>query len=106
MSIKLSIVMPCFNSEDTIKESIDSIVNLQINCTYEIIILDDGSTDKTLKYLEKYKSSYSNIKVLKNITNQGEGYSRNKCISSCSGEIIGYLDSDNLFDHDCVNNMI
>ncbi len=75
---KVSIVMPCYNVENYIKETLDSILRQTLQ-EFEIICLDDGSTDKTLDILRQYEKEYSSITVISN-TNHGQGYERNRGI--------------------------
>lgn len=87
-----SIIVPVFNREDLIKSTIDSIVN-QKYLDYEIIVVDDGSTDLTIKTLEKYGDR---ITVLHQ-DNKGPGAARNLGITHATGEYITFLDSDDLW---------
>ena len=70
--------MPCYNAESTIAKAIDSIIS-QHYSNWELIIVDDGSTDKTLKVIKKYLT-HSKITLLQNKTNQGCYYSRNRAL--------------------------
>ncbi|RAP28266.1 glycosyl transferase, partial [Candidatus Marinamargulisbacteria bacterium SCGC AG-343-D04] len=105
-SVKLSIIMPCYNCETTIQESIDSIYAQNVTFSFEIIMIDDGSTDGTYKLIKSLQDHHSEIHIFQNKTNMGECFSRNKAISYCKGSIIGYLDADNLLDKDCLPNMV
>lgn len=87
----LSIIVPAFNAQDTIEECIESVINQKINCTYELIIINDGSNDKTRKLVEQYENS--NI-VLINQENRGFSGARNRGIDECSGRYIMFLDAD------------
>ena len=105
-AMKLSIIMPCYNCEKTVTEAVESIYTQELNYTFEVIMLDDGSTDKTWEILQRFEQQYNEVRVFQNDSNMGEGYSRNKCNRLAEGEIIGYLDADNLFDKNCLNNMV
>ena len=61
--IKISVVMPVFNSESYLKESIGSILSQSLK-DIEIICVDDGSTDDSLNILNKYESNNENMKVI------------------------------------------
>ena len=89
----VSVVMSVFNDEDTIEKSIDSIIN-QTYKKLELLIMDDGSSDETLKIINKYKNKYKFIKVFKNENNKGLTYSLNKLIKDSEGEYIARQDSD------------
>lgn len=90
---KISIVMPVFNRERYIKSSVESILN-QTFSDFEFIIVNDGSTDKTLEILESYKDD--RIKIFNNETNRGIVYSRNRGLKETNSELIGMFDSDDI----------
>lgn len=87
---KLSILIPAYNVENYIEECINSILNLNID--YEIIIINDGSTDKTLKKIQKYKK-YNYIKIISQ-ENMGISKTRNNLLKSATGKYIFFLDAD------------
>ena len=89
----VSIIIPAFNSEKTIETAVDSVLN-QTYSDYEIIMIDDVSTDRTL---QKLRDLYSNNKKIKNFCNEknlGTGKTRNYGIREANGEFIAFLDAD------------
>lgn len=94
-SILCSIIMPCYNREYIIKESIESVLRQNYN-NYELIIIDDKSTDNTINIIKEYTDK--RIKLIKNETHLGCASSRNKGLSYSKGQYIFYLDSDNTWD--------
>ena len=93
---KISIIMPVFNSLSFLKKTIESVKS-QTYKNWELIIIDDNSTDGSKNYLiEKYKSE-KKIKIFLNSRNFGPGYSRNKAIQKSSGNFLAFLDSDDLW---------
>ncbi|ENE8726116.1 glycosyltransferase family 2 protein [Vibrio alginolyticus] len=93
----ISIVMPAFNAERTISRSIESIIN-QTYQHWELIICDDGSSDKTLDIIQKVNDP--RIVTTKNIYGKGAASARNSCISLAKGRYIAFLDSDDLWKED------
>lgn len=92
--MKVSIIVPVYNSESYLRDCLDSLVNQTLK-DIEIIIVDDASTDKSMSIIAEYKRKYPNIiKVFKNAQNKGQGASRNIGLSLAIGEYIGFLDSD------------
>ncbi len=89
----VSVVMSVYNDELTIEKSIESIIN-QTYKELELLILDDASSDESLKVINKYKNKYKFIKVFKNEKNKGLTYSLNKLIKDSEGEYIARQDSD------------
>ncbi|VEB76585.1 Chondroitin polymerase [Providencia rustigianii] len=92
----VSIIMPAYNAENTITESIESIIN-QSYQDWELIITDDCSTDNTLLIIKHYESIEKRIKVIKNSINLGVAESRNLSISISKGKFICFLDSDDIW---------
>ena len=90
----ISVVMPCFNVQDYIEETLKSLFR-QTFQDFELICIDDGSTDHTLSVLEKYAEKHSNMKVVPE-TNHRQGYERNQGIGMSKGKYIYYMDSDDL----------
>lgn len=93
----ISIIMPAYNAERYIKDAICSVLK-QTFTQWELIIIDDCSVDKTSEIIQPYINQYSNIYYYKNPHNLGVAESRNLGVSKASGEWIAYLDSD-----DCWN---
>jgi len=91
--MSISIIIPAYNEEERIEESLNKIlVYLKKNKTkYEIIVVDDGSTDNTAKLVKKFKPS---VKVLRNNVNSGKGYSVKKGIENAKYEFILFTDAD------------
>ena len=90
--MNVSIIIPCFNEQNTIKEIVTSVKNY-INQSDEIIVIDDGSTDNTIQIL---KNDLKDIidKLIINHKNCGKGYSIRQGILSASCEIILIQDAD------------
>lgn len=91
-----SIIMPAFNSEKTIKTSIDSVLS-QTEERFRLYIVNDSSSDKTKDIINTYNDS--RIIYLENSNNQGVCNSRNRAIKLCKGKYIAFLDSDDVWDN-------
>lgn len=96
--IKISVIIPVFNSEQTINKCLNSLFNQTLK-EIEIIFIDDGSTDNSSKILFDYASKYDFIKIISQ-KNQGPGIARNKGIKKAKGEYIAFLDSDDYYVED------
>lgn len=90
----VSIIMPSYNTAPFIKKTIQSVLN-QTYANWELIIVDDCSTDNTDEILETIKDP--RIRYFKNEKNSGAAVSRNKALREASGQWIAYLDSDDLW---------
>ena len=92
---KISVIMPTYNSESFLRESIDSILN-QTFKDFELIVIDDCSTDSSLKIIKEYKRKDNRIFFLKNDKNLGHNKTRNKGLKIAKGKYIAILDSDDI----------
>jgi len=94
--MKLSIIIPLYNTEDYIEECINSIINEDIT-DYEIIVIDDGSMDKGVDLVEAMAKQYPQyIKLLKNNRKKGVSGARNTGLDVAKGKYIAFLDSDDI----------
>ncbi len=92
----ISVVIPLYNKESTIFRALESVLSQTI-LPYEIIIVNDGSTDESEKIAAEYSSHYSNIFLI-NQENSGVSCARNRGIASAKGELIAFLDADDEWD--------
>ena len=96
--MKLSIIIPVYNAEQYLKKCLESVFQQNLKPEdFEVICINDGSTDKTQQILEEFQKKYTNI-ILVNQENSGEAISRNKALSLSKGEFITFLDSDDYYD--------
>jgi glycosyltransferase involved in cell wall biosynthesis len=91
-----SIIIACHNAENYIKDTLNSVLN-QTFRDFEIIIIDDASTDNSLSIIKSYSEKYSFIKYLSTGINMGAGGARNLGVQNCSGEWLSILDADDIF---------
>lgn len=92
----LSIIVPVYNVEKYLSKCLDSLLAQDISISdYEIIVINDGSTDKSLSIAESYRESFSNIRVISQI-NKGLGGARNTGIKASKGKYLFFVDSDDL----------
>lgn len=90
---KVSIIVPVYNMEKYLKQCMDSLVNQTLK-DIEVIVINDGSKDKSLDILKKYKKKYPNIVKIIDQENGGISVARNNGISVATGKYIGFVDSD------------
>ena len=95
---KVSLIIPVYNVEKYLSKCLDSLVNQTLR-DIEIICINDGSTDNSLKILEEYSKNDSRIIVI-NKENSGPSVARNSGMEIATGEYIGFVDSDDWIDLD------
>lgn len=102
--MKISIIIPVYNSAVTISRCLDSII-ASGEREYEIILINDGSTDSTYSILEDYNKKYENLKVY-HIENSGVSAARNLGIKYAQGEYISFVDSDDYVSENYVSTIL
>ena len=93
----VSIIMPAHNAEAYIAQAIESVLAQTWKC-WELIIVDDASSDHSYEIAEAYAQKYTQIRVLKNKENQGTAGTRKKGIRQARGSWIAFLDSDDCWE--------
>ena len=91
--LKLSIVIPVYNVEKYLSKCLDSVIYPQLD-GYEVIVVNDGSTDSSLTVAEKYLDRYPELIRIISTENGGLGAARNVGIDAANGEFLLFLDSD------------
>ncbi len=98
----VSIIVPAYNAQKTIQKCITSLLNLDYPMDkYEIIIVDNNSTDKTAELIKSYsRVTYANEKI------QGRSYTRNTGAVIAKGELLAFIDADVFLDKDWLKNLV
>lgn len=97
--MKLSIIVPVYNLENYIAAALESLLSIRFSFDFEIIVINDGSTDGSESVIRDYQQKQSQIKLY-TIQNQGVSNARNIGISSARGEYITFVDGDDTVDPD------
>ncbi|WP_297436436.1 glycosyltransferase family 2 protein [uncultured Clostridium sp.] len=92
----VSVVLPCYNAEKYLKETVKSVINQDYD-DMEIILVNDGSTDSTLDLMKKLENKYSNIRYISQV-NQGVSVARNAGMDVAKGKYISFLDADDTYE--------
>lgn len=103
-SIKVSVIIPVYNTELYLIQCLDSLVNQTLK-EIEIICIDDGSTDNSLQILQNYMSKDKRL-IVKKQKNMGPGMARNEGIRKAQGKYIIFLDSDDWFEPNFLEEMV
>lgn len=103
MSIQISVIIPMYNAEKSIQKNIEAIINQNnVKCNYEVLLINDGSKDRTDEICKKYVQNHENIKYFYQ-ENRGVSAARNKGIEEACGKYICFIDSDDYVSSDYMN---
>lgn len=104
MSGLVSIIMPSYNTGEYVEETIESVLK-QTYTNWELLFVDDFSTDDTISKMEKYRED-ARIRIIKGEKNSGAAVCRNKALREAKGKWIAFLDSDDLWMPDKLSKQI
>jgi glycosyltransferase involved in cell wall biosynthesis len=102
--LALSVIVPVFNAEAYVGKCIDSILNQNTDFEYELIVIDDGSTDDSRDILDRY-ASHPRMTVVR-ITNSGVALARNEGLRRARGKYVMFVDADDYLPPDCVEALL
>lgn len=97
--MKVSVIMPLYNAERFLRESLDSILKQEMQ-DFELICIDDTSSDSTVKIIEEYRRRDERIRLFFNEEHLGAALSRNRGMKEAVGEYLTFLDGDDVFESD------
>lgn len=102
--MKVSVIMPVYNVEEYLAESIQSVLNQSFK-DFELLIVDDGSTDSSGLIADTFEKKDERITVIHQ-KNAGQSAARNTAIERCNGEYIIFVDSDDLIAHNYIERLL
>lgn len=102
---KVSVIMPMYNVGKFVADSIESVLN-QTYSNFELIIIDDNSSDSSYEIASQYAAKYPNIWLVSNPKNSLAGYSRNIGVMYAEGEYISFLDADDMYRSDYLEKLV
>lgn len=98
--MKVGLYIPCFNAEETIQSCLEAVFK-QAYPIKEVVVVDDGSTDRTIEIVSKYP-----VKIIRHTNNKGLAFARNTAIKNINTEFIASLDADCLPDSDWLKQLM
>ena len=101
--MKVSVIIAAYNSAEFVVETLESVLNQTLE-DFEIIIVNDGSTDNTLEILNDYASNYDKITVIDQ-ENSGPAMARNRGLDIAKGDFIFFFDADDILELDALEEM-
>lgn len=103
----LSVIIPVYNDSDGVRQTLSSLVNQRVNPKFEIIVVDNNSTDETPQVIEEFERKHSEIVYGCDETDIQSSYAaRNTGIENSSGEILAFIDSDVTVENNWVSNVV
>jgi len=103
--MKISVVVPVYNAEKYLKECVESVLN-QTNICWELILVDDGSTDKSAEICDFFANKYPDKIFSFHKKNEGQFLTRQYGIQNSTGDYIGFLDADDLLDKNYIKTIV
>lgn len=105
--LAISVIVPCFNSASFIEPCLESLARQTLNQDrFEVICVDDCSTDNTVAEIERYRPRIKNLTVIRQTRNQKQGAARNKGMDVARGPFIVFIDSDDFFRLDALEQLL
>ena len=101
----VSVIIPVYNTEKYLPKCLDSILN-QTYKNFEVLCIDDASSDKSLEILKQYKRKDNRVKVFTHDINKHQGGARNTGLNNAKGHYVWFVDSDDYVDEDSLNFLI
>ena len=102
---KISVIIAAYNAEEYLSETMDSIfLQTMNNSEYEVIVINDGSSDSTLSILNSYKKNYPNLIIIDK-ENGGPSSARNAGLDIAQGEYVFFFDADDLLEPEALSTM-
>lgn len=107
MDYKITVIIPCYNCEDTLNRAVDSVIGQSFGFeNIELILYDDNSSDNTRAVINSYADKYNNIIPFFSDVNSGfPGKGRNEGIRRASAEFVMFMDNDDEYDEDICQNL-
>lgn len=104
----ISVVIPCYNAEDYIHETLDSVIGqtLDFRGNIELVLVDDGSQDETLEICKRYEKKYPDNIIVIHQQNQGQATARNVGLQYATGKYVNFLDADDTLWKNTFSNVI
>ena len=104
--MKLSYIVPVYNVEAYLDKCLRSLYNQSLELAdFEVVIINDGSSDSSIEIIEKYRTLYQNITLIEQ-ENQGLSVARNNGINHAKGDYILCVDSDDFLIQDSISNLL
>lgn len=104
MGVKVSVILPVYNTAKYLNKCIDSIMNQSMK-EFELIIVNDNSSDNSKSIIHEYYNKYKNIKIINKTVNQGVSSARNDAIEIARGEYILFIDSDDWIEENMLERL-
>ena len=103
---QLSVIVPCYNVEGYLERCLTSLVHQNIDAdAYEVLLIDDGSTDGTAAICDRYAAQYPQVQAIHQ-ANAGQGAARNTGLDLAQGKYVWFVDSDDFVTENCFQQLL
>ena len=94
--MKLSVIIPCYNAADTISDQLDSLANQHWDQPWEVVVIDNDSTDHTVDIVKKYQNKIPHLRIIHANEKRNVAYARNTGVNNCEGDFLAFCDADDV----------
>lgn len=102
----LSVIIPCYNCQETLTEAVESVYRQDLGRSFEIVMVNDASTDRTREVMSELAAKHPEIKLFDHPKNMGGGATRNTAVEKSKNDIIFCLDSDDMLGDGTLSKMV
>lgn len=99
---RCSVIMPCYNAEETLSVQLEALADQSITDPWEMILVDNGSTDNSSCIAEEYQCRIANLIIIRASKRQGAGYARNEGVAQARSQHVAICDADDIVDKNWV----
>lgn len=92
----LSVIVPCYNASATLSDQLEALCKQKFEADWEIILADNGSSDNSLEIADRFRSEFSNIRVIDASERKGAAHARNAGANAARGEYLAFCDADDV----------
>ena len=103
--MKLSVIIPCYNAADTIADQLDALTKQQWSGPWEILLVNNRSSDNTVEVVEGYRQKLPNLRIIDALEKQGIAYATNTGARAASGDAFLFCDADDVVEEGWVEAM-
>jgi glycosyltransferase involved in cell wall biosynthesis len=102
----LEVVIPAYNEEENIEECLESILTEEVSRSWSVLVVDDGSSDRTPQILDRYAREYDNFRIERHESNSGYGATIQSGLNATIGKVVCFIDGDSVLEPDSLDVLV